>query len=56
MAVLAAPATAGAQAEALPAVSTARNCVKVWPGVVTATDAPAAAAPQVVPSGEERCS
>ena len=56
MAVLAAPVTAGAHADALPAVSTARIWTNVCPGAVTSSDPPAAAAPHDVPSGEVRCS
>ena len=56
MAVFAAPVTAGAHADALPAVSTARIWTNVCPGAVTSSEPPAAAAPQVNPSGEVRCS
>ena len=56
MAVFAAPVTAGAHADALPAVSTARTCTNVCPGEITATDPPAAAGLHADPSGEVRCS
>ena len=56
MAVFAAPVTAGAHADALPAVSTARIWTNVCPGAVTSSDPPAAAALHADPSGEVRCS
>jgi hypothetical protein len=50
-------AVAGVHAEALPASSTERNWTRVSPSAVMVTDAPAAAALQVVPpSVLVRCS
>jgi len=51
-----APVTAGAHADTLPALSTARTCTNVCPGEITATDPPAAAGLHADPSGEVRCS
>ena len=56
MASAAASALAGAQAEALPALSSARNCTQVVPFADTFTLVPAAAVLHVVPpSAELRC-
>ena len=50
------PALAGAHAETLPALSTARNCTQVVPLAVTLSVAPEAAADQLPPPfAELRC-
>jgi hypothetical protein len=52
-AVLAEPAAAGAQFDARPEVSTARNCTSVWPAVLTVTLPPVVAADHVTPPSVE---
>ena len=51
--VLAGVELAGVQAEALPAVSTARNWTSVWPSAATVIELPLTGADQVEPPSEE---